>query len=151
MQARTRILWLKIASDILIVFGLLTALASIAAMAAPTSFLVDMIFWPVDGGQTVSSETEHLLAAITGGLTTGLGVLLYLLTTRLMPVDPHLTRFLMSMALGSWFIVDSAGSSAAGAALNVLFNAIFLVLFLIPLWLPGKALTAKAEKRLQAS
>ena len=137
MQAQTRILWLKVASDILIIFGLLTALAAIPSVAAPTSFLLDMIFWPVDGVQTISSETQHLLAAITGGLTTGLGVLFYFMTTRLMPVDPDLARFLMSTALGSWFVVDSAGSLAAGAPLNILFNTVFAIIFWIPLWLPS--------------
>lgn len=137
MQAQTRMIWLKVASDVLIIFGLLTALASMTAMAAPTSFLADLIFWPVDGGQAVSSETSHLLAAITGGLCTGLGVLFYLLTTRLYPSHPELTRMLMSAGLGSWFIVDSLGSVAAGAPLNALFNLGFLALFMIPLWLPG--------------
>jgi hypothetical protein len=150
MQAQTRILWLKIASDILIIFGLLTALASIASMAAPMSFLVDLVFWPIDGGQAVSSETMHLLAAITGGLTTALGVLFYLLATRLMPVDPNLTRLLMSAGLGSWFVVDSLGSIAAGAPLNVLFNALFAALFLIPLWLPGSSSSLEQSERLGA-
>ncbi|MGI9437737.1 MAG: excinuclease ABC subunit A [Geminicoccaceae bacterium] len=150
MQAQTRILWLKIASDILIVFGLLTALASITAIAAPTSFLVDLIFWPVDGGQAVSSETSRLFAALTGGLSTGLGVLFYLLTTRLLAVDPHLTRLLMSAGLGSWFIVDSLGSFAAGAPLNVLFNGLFAALFLIPLRLPGSSSWLEPGKRLEA-
>ena len=146
MQAQTRILWLKIASDLLIIFGLLTALASIASLAAPTSLLVDLIFWPIDGGQAVASDTAHLLAAITGGLTTGLGVLFYLMTTRLMPIDPKLTRLLMSASLGSWFIVDSLGSIAADASLNVLFNALFAALFMIPLWPAGLVLVAKAGR-----
>ena len=150
MQAQTRILWLKIASDVLIIFGLLTASASIASFAAPTSFLVDLIFWPVDGTQAVSSETSHLLAAITGGLTTGLGVLFYLLTTKLLPTDPPLARLLMSAGLGSWFIVDSLGSFAAGAPLNVLFNAIFAALFLIPLWLPSASSSLESSKHLEA-
>ena len=150
MQAQTRILWLKIASDVLIIFGLLTALASIASFAAPTSFLVDLIFWPVDGTQAVSSETSHLLAAIAGGLTTGLGVLFYLLTTKLLPTDPSLARLLMSAGLGSWFIVDSLGSFAAGAPLNVLFNAIFAALFLIPLWLPSASSSLESSKHLEA-
>lgn len=136
MQTQTRILWLKVASDILIVFGLLTALASVAAMAAPTSFLADLIVWPVDGQESISSTTERLLAAITGGLCTGLGVLSYFLTTRLYPRDPKLTRFLMSAAFASWFIVDSLGSVAAGAPLNAVFNLGFLALFMLPLWLP---------------
>ncbi len=151
MQVQTRIVWLKVASDILIVFGLLTAMASLAAMAGPTSFLADLIFWPVDGSQAISSETDRLLAAITGGLCTGLGVLFYLLTTKLYPSDPKLTRLLISTSLGSWFVVDSLGSVAAGAPLNALFNLGFLMLFLPPLWLPGSGKERVATgKRLEA-
>jgi hypothetical protein len=150
MQAQTRITWLKVGADILIIFGLLTALASITAMAAPTSFLADLIFWPVDGGQFLSSETDRLFAAITGGLCTGLGILFYLLADRLYPVDPKLTRLLMSVGLGGWFVVDSLGSLAAGAPLNVMFNLGFLALFMLPLWLPGsESELPKAGKRLE--
>lgn len=151
MQAQTRILWLKIAADILIVFGLLTALASVAAMAAPTSFLADLIFWPVDGNEAIISPTERLLAAITGGLCTGLGVVSYLLTTKLYPHDPKLTRLLMSAGFASWFVVDSFGSAAAGAPLNVVFNLGFLALFMLPLWLPEPADgRSNAAERLEA-
>ena len=149
MQAHTRIIWLKVASDILIIFGLLIALASMAAMAAPTSFLTDLVFWPVDGGQAISSDAAHLFAAITGGLCTGLGVFCYLLTTRLYPSDPAFTRFLMSAGLGSWFVVDSLGSIAAGAPLNALFNLVFLALFMVPLWLPEPQ-NASLDDRKQA-
>jgi len=137
MQAQTRLIRLKVAADIVIIFGLLTALAALSSTAAPTSFLMDMIFWPVDGGQAIDTEVSHLFAAISGGILAGWGVLLYLLTTRLYPRDPDLARLLISASIGTWFIIDSLGSIAASAPLNALFNTGFLLLFIIPLWLPG--------------
>lgn len=137
MQAQTRMIWLKVASDVVIIFGFLTALAALSLTAAPTSFLADMIFWPVDGGQAIDTDVTHLLAAILGGVMAGWGVLLYLLTTRLYPRDPDLARMLISVSIGTWFVIDGLGSILAGASLNALFNVGFLALFLIPLWLPG--------------
>lgn len=136
MQAQTRIVWLKVASDVVVLFGLLVVFASVSSTAAPVSFLADLIFWPMDGAQSVATETNHLFSAILGGVMTGWGVLLYLLTTRLYPQDPSLARLLITVSIGSWFFIDSLGSIAAGAPLNALFNVGFLALFLIPLWSP---------------
>lgn len=137
MIAQTRLTWLKVASDIVILFGLLMVLASVPFAAAPMSLLIDMIFWPADGAQAITSETGHFLLAVGGGVTIGWGVLLYLLTTRLYPRDPDLARILITASAIAWFIPDSLGSIASGAAVNVLFNLVFLGLFMIPLWLPG--------------
>lgn len=139
MQDNMRLIWLKVASGLVIGFGLLMALASTKLMAAPTSLLLDLIFWPADGSQTISSSTNHFLSAIAGGLMTGWGVLLWLLVTRLYPRDPDLTRSLITASASAWFLVDSLGSIAADASLNVLLNLSFLVLFMLPLWLPGSS------------
>ncbi|NJO38016.1 MAG: excinuclease ABC subunit A [Rhizobiales bacterium] len=110
------------------------------------SFLADLIFWPLDGGQTIASEPGHLLAAIAGGVMAGFGVLLYLLATHLYPKEPDLARLLISASIGVWFLVDSLGSIAAGAPLNAVLNIGFLALFLIPLWLPSDSTAIGAER-----
>jgi hypothetical protein len=150
MRTRTRKIWLIIASEIVILFGLLIALASMAATAAPTLFLADMIFWPVDGVQAVSRETNRLLAAILGGVMIGWGALLYLLTTRLYPDDPGLARLLITASLGVWFLIDSLGSIVAGAPLNAILNLFFLGMFLIPLWLPSEEANVEPAKQVKA-
>jgi len=136
MQAQTRLIWLKIASDIVILFGLLMVLAATPFGAAPLSFLIDLIFWPMDGAQTIATETTHFQSAIAGGVTMGWGVLLYLLSARLYPQDPALTRTLITTSAITWFVTDSLGSIASGAMLNAFLNISFLALFMIPLWLP---------------
>ena len=42
-------------------------------------------------------------------------------------------------SVGIWFVLDSAGSIAAGAPLNVALNTVFLGLYAVPLWRPVEA------------
>lgn len=150
MQTRTRIASLKAASALVIAFGLLIALSSLPSAAAPTAFLLDLIFWPLDGGETMAAPSSRLFAAISGGVMAGWGVLLWLLTTRLYRDNPELARTLITASIGIWFVVDSLGSIAAGAVLNAVFNLVFLELFLIPLWYKAGASTAPSKEGLGA-
>jgi hypothetical protein len=126
--------WLKFGSALTIFFGLLVAVAATPAGAAPTSFLADLIFFPIDGAQNVGAPETRLLNAIGGGVMAGWGVLLWLLTTRLYPRDPKLARQLIIPSIVTWFVIDSTGSILAGAPLNAVFNVSFLLIFCVPLW-----------------
>ena len=128
--------WLKIASDIVIVFGALTALSALPALSFLGQIFVDLAFWPVDGLQQVDAPATRLLAAITGGLSVGFGVMLYLVSARLMPRDPALARMMILAGVGSWFVVDGLASVAAGAPFNAALNLGFLLMFVLPLWRP---------------
>lgn len=125
--------WLKVASALTIGFGLLIGLAAHPATAGVTLVLTDLIFWPVDGAQTLAAPETRLLCAIIGGVMAGWGLMMWLVTTRLYPRDPALARMLILTGIGTWFVIDCAGSLVAGAPLNVLFNVVFLLLFVIPL------------------
>lgn len=143
MSLESRIRWLKIASDITIGFGLLLAAAAIPALSGPAGFLLDFIFFPVNGAETVDMPAARILNAITGGLMTGLGIMTFMIAGELMPRDPALARRLILFGIGGWYIVDSSMSIAAGAPLNALFNTGFLLLFYIPVWkiAPGRETT----------
>jgi len=130
----TRIGWIKAGAAITCGFGLLMAAAAIPALQWPTEFLLDLIFFPVDQGQTMDTSSSRLLTAITGGLMTGIGVMLWVVATELCPRDPALGRRLILLGIGSWYVVDSSMSVAAGAPLNVLFNTGFLLIFVVPAW-----------------
>ena len=134
MTLDSRIRWLKIASDITIGFGLLLAAAAIPALSGPAEFLLDFIYFPVDGAESVDMPAARILNAITGGLMTGLGIMTFLIASELMPRDPAIARRLILFGIGGWYIVDSSMSIAAGAPLNALFNTGFLLLFYIPVW-----------------
>lgn len=133
MSAQTTQTWLKVASGVLIGFGILIFLAAHPATADVTAFLTDMIFWPVDSAQTLAASETRLFCAILGGVMVGWGLMIWLVTVRLYPREPALARTLILTSIGTWFVVDSIGSILAGAPLNALFNIGFLLLFAIPL------------------
>lgn len=136
MPSEGTVVWLKAASAVVIGFGFLMAPAAVPALSGPTGFLIDLVFWPVDGAEGTASADMRLLCAITGGLLIGWGAMIWLIVTRLYPRDPALARGLILTSVGAWFIVDSLGSLAAGAPLNAVLNVGFLLAFVLPLWRP---------------
>lgn len=139
MNLDSRIAWLKAGSLITIGFGLLIAAAAIPALNYPMALLGDLIFFPIDGAPTLAAPGERLLSAITGGVMTGWGAMMYLVATELLPKDPALGRRLILTSIVSWFVIDSSMSVAAGAPLNVVGNLGFLLVFVLPLKGLGQA------------
>jgi hypothetical protein len=127
---------MKTASALVVGFGVLSLLGAHPATAEPLRFLIDLIFWPLDGNETLSAPATRLICAIGGGLMVGWGLMLWQVVTRLYPRDPELARTLILTGIGAWFVVDSAGSIAAGAPLNAIFNIGFLAAFAVPLRRP---------------
>ncbi len=125
---------LKIASAVVIGFGFVGAAAALPALSGPMRLLTDIAFWPLDGAQSLAAPETRLFSAIGGGLTVGLGVAMWMLATRLYPREPDLARSMILASMGSWFVVDSIGSTLAGAPVNVLLNLGFLLAFVVPLW-----------------
>ena len=134
MKQDTTLRWLKFGSALTIFFGLLVAAAATQITAAPTQFLADLIFFPIDGVQNVAAPETRLVSAIGGGVMAGWGVLLWMLSTHLFPRDQALAAKLIITSIVTWFVVDSTGSILAGAPLNAAFNVSFLLIFCVPLW-----------------
>lgn len=134
MSFETTQTWLKVASAIVIGFGLVIAISALPAASGPMRFMLDAVFWPVDGAPAGQSHEIRLLSAISGGIMTGWGVLLWQLASRLLPREPELARNLILTSIITWFVIDSAGSIAAGVSLNALLNVGFLAMFVAPLW-----------------
>ena len=132
--------WLKGACAVLIGFGIVIALAALPGLATPIAFLVDLVFWPVDGMPTASGPEARLWRAICGGLLIGWGLMIWLIVSRLLPREPALARRLVLSGIGAWFVVDSLGSIAAGAPLNAALNVGFLLAFVAPLWRPVRSI-----------
>jgi len=139
MSSINRVRWLRFGCVLTAGFGLLIAASAVPALAAPVAFLFDLVFFPVDGAPLVAGHDARLLAAISGGLMVGLGVMLWIVATELYVRDPALGRRLILYGIGSWFVVDSTMSIAAGAPLNVLGNVAFLLVFCLPVWSPVPA------------
>ena len=130
-----RIIWLKVGATVTIISGLLIALTVVSSSASELfSLALDYVFYPVDSGQSFQGEPARLLAAISGGLMVGLGAVFWLIASDVLPEHPALARKLILVGIGSWFLVDSSMSVAAGAPMNVLFNLGFLGIFVLPVW-----------------
>ncbi|MEM6497948.1 MAG: hypothetical protein AAGB04_24315 [Pseudomonadota bacterium] len=143
MQHQSTVVWLKIGAGLVIVFGLITALGAYPPTAGVLSFLVDMIKWPVDGSQSIANEEFRLLSAVSGGVMVGWGLMIWLIAERLYDREPQLSRLMIMVSVGAWFVVDSLASIMAGAALNAVLNISFLVLFFVPMM--GKVTEASAR------
>jgi hypothetical protein len=134
MTQETTIRWLKLGSALTIFFGALIAAAAVPAMSGPVQFLADLIFFPLDGLQSVAAEETRLINAIGGGVMVGWGVMLWMVSTQLYPKEPVLAGKIIMTSIIVWFVIDSAGSVFAGAPLNALGNVSFLLIFCLPLW-----------------
>jgi hypothetical protein len=124
---------LRFAATVTMGFGVLTALAALPQLAAPTVMLTDILLWPMDGAETGALPEVRLLYAIAGGVLTGWGLMIWQLAGAFMDRAPDLTRQLIRQSVLLWFAVDSTGSVLAGAPWNVPANCIFLAMFLIPM------------------
>lgn len=134
MPVSTAIVWLKAASAILMIgFGLMFAVAAFPPASGLTTLLVDLLFWPLDGAQSLAAPETRIILAIGGGITAGWGVLVWHIATHLMPSDPAMARTILLRSLLTWFVIDSICSWLAGAPLNIPANAAFLLMFLWPL------------------
>lgn len=134
MNQNTTLSWLKFGSALTVFFGILVAAAATPIGAAPTQYLADLIFFPIDGAQDLTAPETRLISAIGGGVMAGWGVLLWMLSTRVFPTDQALAAKLIITSIVTWFVIDSTGSILAGAPLNAAINVSFLLIFCVPLW-----------------
>jgi hypothetical protein len=63
----------------------------------------------------------------------GWGLMIWQLAGEPLERAPDAVRAIIRNSVLAWFVVDSAGSIAAGAPLNVLPNLAFVALFLLPM------------------
>lgn len=134
MQQEKTVFWLKTASILVVGFGIMILLAAYPATSSLTLFYTDLIFWPLDGAQSISMPETKILCAVLGGVMIGWGVLLWAISAKLYHREPDLARSMIFWSIGTWFITDSLGSIVAGVPLNAFLNIGFLVAFILPLW-----------------
>ncbi len=133
MTTRMSSMWLKAASVVTILTGVICALASHSSAGGPWLYLFDVLKWPIDGNPAVFNADTRAVNAVLGGVMVGWGVLMFSLSNeRMMTAAPNVPR-MMTISLLAWFLVDSVGSWAAGLPGNIALNVAFLVMFLPPL------------------
>lgn len=142
MDTKARQRQLKAGAGLVIATGIMLALGAHPGTGESVRLFADLILWPLDGSQTMPAEAR-LLSAISGGVLAGWGVMLWGLAGRLFETAPDLVRRLVVQSAIVWFVVDGAGSVAAGAPLNLIGNAIYLAVLLLP-FRPGRNAPAEA-------
>ena len=124
---------LRFAAGVTMVTGLALALSAVPALNIGVRLLTDLLVWPFDGAETLAASETRLALAIGGGVMLGWGLMIWQLAGEPLERAPEAVRGIIRASVLGWFLVDSAGSAAAGAALNVVPNLVFLALFLLPM------------------
>ncbi len=74
MPVSTAIVWLKAASAVLMIgLGLLFAISAWPPASGLVTFMVDMLFWPLDGAQSLPRRKTRIILAIGGGIYRRMG------------------------------------------------------------------------------
>lgn len=113
--------------------GLVFALPAFAPIGAPGILFLDILKWPLDGDPGALGQDARWLSAVGGGLLAGLAALSFLIVAPAIERGDGEARRGAIAAILVWFLIDSAGSIAAGVASNAVFNALFAGVYLLPL------------------
>jgi len=122
-----------IVSWVLIIYSLVWATAAYGPIDAPARLLLDILAWPIGDGRPVWDAQLMWLSSIGAGLLMTLGVFfLGIVTPALREGDWHVIKVTIT-AIVAWYVIDSAGSIAAGFFANAVINTLMLVPLLAPL------------------
>lgn len=116
---------------VLISAGVFFALAALPALHTLVKFFLQIAYWPFHSLPPNLTVPLPLLVAITGGLTAGLGGMLWALGTHVAGATPDAAAKVTQITAWVWFCTDSAASVLIGAPFNVILNLSFLALMLI--------------------
>ncbi len=133
MTLTTRVSILKCATFFLMIaFGPLMAFS----VLAPADWVVQnfLSLALLDSAQPhLTEQGGRLIIAVAGGILAGFGVLIWQVVTKVYAKDQSTGRAILLPAILAWFLLDSAGSVAAGAWFNAVLNIGFVACFLVPL------------------
>lgn len=118
------------AGIVLIVFGIGFALLALPFLGAGAKPFFQLAYWPMQTDVTALGAPVPLLVGIAGGLTAGLGGMLWAVATHVLPVAPEAGVKVVRTTAWVWYAVDSSASIAAGAPFNAVLNLAFLALML---------------------
>ncbi|MEM9585505.1 MAG: hypothetical protein AAGA08_20550 [Pseudomonadota bacterium] len=125
-----------------IAIGIFFAASALPVLHPAVQLFLKIAHWPYHSLPSELSPPSPLLVAISGGLMTGMGGMLWALGHYVSPISEEATRRVTLVAAWSWFCTDSIMSNLVGAPMNVAINALFLALMLFA---SKESNTAQAE------
>lgn len=143
MTHDARIRTLKISLIATAIIALLMFASLFTGLNVVMSFFLDLTHMPLDGAQSLSSDAEHLLTAISAGVLFGFCVALWHLTTEIYAHNAALGRRLILSTVLSWYVIDTAGSWIVGAWMNCILNTLFMLSLVLPILRPEPAKDAQ--------
>jgi len=121
---------MRVAGIGLIATGAFFALAALPLLHPLAHIFLQVAYWPMQAVPPEITTPIPLLVAISGGLTAGLGGMMWALGTYVAADGPEAAAKVTSIAAWVWFVTDSSGSVIAGAPFNVVLNLGFLFVML---------------------
>ncbi|MEO0918247.1 MAG: hypothetical protein AAFY31_14880 [Pseudomonadota bacterium] len=122
---------MKRAAWVTIILGFLFALTALPLLHPAAHLILQIAYWPIHDVPSGLEVPAPLLVAITGGLMTGMGGMLWALGRYVSPISQEATAHVAKITAWSWFCTDSTMSVLVGAPMNVVLNAAFLALMLV--------------------
>ncbi len=119
------------AGSAIFIIGIFFAIAALPALHSIIKVFLQIAYWPFHTVPADLIVPIPLLVAISGGLTVGLGGMLWSLGTYVVPISPVAATKVAQIAAWSWFCTDSTASILVGAPFNVVLNLSFLTLMLL--------------------
>ncbi len=135
MTPRTSAKMTRIVAWGFIGFAAVWGLAPYGAINEPARMLIDLLDWPYGDAAPVLDRSQMWLSSIGAGLVVAISVMLLgIVAPALENSDRSIVRVTIWAFVG-WYIVDGAGSAAAGVVSNVFFNTVLLAAIMVPLLL----------------
>ncbi len=133
MNQQTGAITVKYVSYVLFINAFVWGSTAFAPIDFIGRFYLDVLHWPVGNGLPVYNQNLAWLSGIGAGLLAALGVI-YLGVVYPAVRDGNKPIIRTAIIAGVvWFVVDSAGSIAAGVPVNTVLNAITLIPLIGPL------------------
>ncbi len=124
---------LRIVSVMFFVTALIFASGAFESIDGVSVLMHDMLDWPLDGSINEYTREARWYSAIGGGVFASLCVLLFLVIAPLIERGDEEIRRGVIVSMLVWFVIDSAGSIAAGVPANAVFNISFLTVLIGPI------------------
>ncbi len=143
--------FMRIVSYLLIALSLTWGLAPFESINLPALVLLDVLDWPFGDAPSVLDKATMWLSAVGAGLLLGLSIFfLGIVAPAIERGDKQIIK-VATWAISMWFVVDSAGSIAAGVTSNAVFNTFYLMAILYPMLAVkyGQQATIKITKGLE--